>query len=66
MDCEDGSDEEQCGTIAPMDVKTNITLPSLKNMCPQHYFQCYSGLSYFLFFYSNYIKYINIHDFRYK
>lgn len=44
MDCEDGSDEEQCGTTAPNDVKKNITTPTPKNMCPQHYFQCNSGL----------------------
>jgi len=45
MDCEDESDEEQCGTIALTDVKKSTTLPTPKNMCPQHYFQCNSGLS---------------------
>lgn len=44
MDCEDGSDEEQCGTEAPTDAKKSTTVPTTKGMCPQHYFQCNSGL----------------------
>lgn len=44
MDCEDGSDEEQCGTLTPAIAKTNTSIVTPKNMCPQHYFQCNSGL----------------------
>lgn len=43
MDCEDGSDEEQCGTTAP-DVKKSTTVPTPKHVCEPHNFQCNSGL----------------------
>lgn len=48
MDCEDGSDEEQCGTEAPTDTKKSTTVLIPKVMCQQHYFQCNSGLFDFL------------------
>lgn len=48
MDCEDGLDEEQCGTVASVDAQKTTTVSTPKNMCPQHYFQCNSGL--FCFF----------------
>uniref|UniRef100_A0A2S2QL46 Sortilin-related receptor n=1 Tax=Sipha flava TaxID=143950 RepID=A0A2S2QL46_9HEMI len=44
MDCEDGLDEEQCGTVPSLDVHKTSTVSTPKNMCPQHYFQCNSGL----------------------
>jgi len=48
MDCEDGSDEEQCGTFTPTNTKTNTSIVTPKNMCPHHYFQCNSGLFFFI------------------
>ncbi|XP_050528252.1 sortilin-related receptor-like isoform X2 [Daktulosphaira vitifoliae] len=44
IDCEDGSDEEQCGSLPPIETKKSTTESPSKGTCLPHYFQCNSGL----------------------